>query len=321
MFSWKTTNKPIITLAPMADMTDSPFCRVVKSLSSSPIIFREMVSSEAIVRENEKTWKMADVHEEERPLIQQIFGGDPERMAMAASMIEKRDKPDGIDINMGCPAHKLTHNFNGAALMKDADLATKIVRAVKQAISLPVSVKIRTGWSEETECLDFVQRLEEAGAEIITIHGRTKKQAYAGKANWDIIRQAKEKVSIPVIANGDITSADLAMKALEETGCNGVAIARGALGRPWIFSQVEEVLAGETIESITLEQRIEVVRKHITLHCGQYGERGVVTFRKHLSWYFKGLPGAKTFRQRLHAITTIEGLDEIFKEMLNTQVN
>ncbi|OGL92427.1 tRNA dihydrouridine synthase DusB [Candidatus Uhrbacteria bacterium RIFOXYA2_FULL_40_9] len=321
MFSWNTHSKPLIALAPMADMTDSSFCRVVKSLSTTPIIFREMVSSEAIVRENEKTWKMTKIHSQERPVIQQIFGGDPMVMARAATLIEENNHPEGIDINMGCPVHKLTQNFNGAALMKEPEKASKIVKAIKQVISLPVSVKIRTGWSQETECLEFVRVLEEAGADLITIHGRTKTQGYSGKANWDIIRQAKKNVSLPIIANGDITSAELALQALQETECDGITIARGALGNPWIFLQIDELLSGKPLTPVTLEQRVHLVQKHVRLQIENQGEHGIITFRKHLTWYFKGIPGAKQFRERLHTITSLTNLDDLLKEMLNTLAN
>ncbi|MBU1705181.1 tRNA-dihydrouridine synthase family protein, partial [Patescibacteria group bacterium] len=182
---WKTIRRPIIGLSPMAEMTDSPFCRVVKSLSS-PIIFREMVSADALVHGNEKTLKMLDIHDEERPLVQQIFGRDPEIMAQAAKIVMARQNPEFIDLNMGCPAKKLTGNFHGCALMKDPELAAAIVKAVKAAVDVPVSVKTRTGWSDKKEILEFAQVLEQAGADLITIHGRTKKQAYAGRADWDI---------------------------------------------------------------------------------------------------------------------------------------
>lgn len=311
---WKSIKQPIIGLSPMADLTDSPFCRVVKSLSS-PIIFREMISADAIVHGNEKTLRMLDVHDEERPLVQQIFGRDPEVMAKAARIVMKRQNPEFIDINMGCPARKLTSSFHGCALMKDHDLAARIIQAVKATVDVPVSVKTRTGWSDKKEILKFAQTLEKAGADLITIHGRTKQQGYAGQADWDIIRQVKEIISIPVLANGDITSPELAKKVLDQTKADGILIARGALGNPWIFKQVTDYLAGHRIEEVSLTERIRVAKLHANLHLKHYGPKSITTFRKHLVNYFKGVPGVKKFRQQLVQVSTLEELDEILKQL------
>ena len=301
----------------MADMTDSAFCRLVKSMSS-PIMFREMVSAEAIVRGNDKTLGMTNIHSDERPIIQQIFGSDPDVMAKAAKTIVANHHPEGLDINMGCPVYKVVNNFNGSALMKDSDLATKIVQNVKAAVSVPVSVKIRSGWSNPQECLDFCSVLEKAGADLITIHGRTKEQGYTGQADWDIIREMKKRVSIPVLANGDIFSAPLALDALQQTKCDGIMIARGALGNPWIFKQIEELLANQKTDGINLKERVRTIKHHIRLHVEQYGEIGVRTFRKHLTWYFKSIPGAKQYKERLHTVSAVEELNNILNEMLAT---
>ncbi len=312
---WNNLPRPILALSPMADMTDSAFCRTVRA-KSSPIVFREMVSSEAVVRGNNKTLDMTDIHPDERPIVQQIFGSDPNIMAEAARIIEEKHHPEGFDINMGCPVYKVVHTFNGAALMKDPSLAAKIVRKMKNAISVPLSVKIRAGWEDPEECMTFGKVLEDAGADLITIHGRTKKQAYAGLSDWDLIGRFKKTVSIPVLANGDIFTPQLALESLEQTGCDGVLIARGALGNPWIFSQIQDLLAGREATPVTLKERIDTVKLHARWHVEQYGERGVVTFRKHLSWYFKGIPGVKPFRQRLHTIDSLPELHAILDEML-----
>lgn len=315
---WSKLPRPIVALSPMADMTDSAFCRVVREISGDlPLVmFREMVSSEAVVRGNEKTLGMADIHPAERPLVQQLFGSDPKTMAEAARIIEAEHHPEGFDINMGCPVYKIVHTFNGSALMKDPVRAAEIIREVKKAITVPLSVKIRAGWSDPRECLEFIKVIAEAGADLVTIHGRTKVQGYSGKADWDIIAEAKKMVSIPVLANGDIHTAPLVADALKVTNCDGVLIARGALGNPWFFRQAEEVLAGKTPIPVSMEERIRVVRRHADLHVEQYGPRAVVTFRKHLSWYFKGVPGAKAFRERLHTVSTREDLDLVLKELL-----
>jgi nifR3 family TIM-barrel protein len=298
----------------MADMTDAPFCRVVKSLAS-PIIFREMISSEAIVRGNKKTLSMAKIHPDEHPLIQQIFGKDPDIMAQAAKIIEETFHPDGIDINMGCPVYKMISHFNGAALMKDPDLAFRIVEKGKSAITIPLSIKIRTGWSKPDECIAFSKKLEEAGADLISIHGRTKIQGYSGKANWEIIREVKKQVSLPVLVNGDISSADLALQALQITKCDGVLIGRAALGNPWIFSQIEDVLANRSIKEINLQERIRIIKQHLHLHLEKYGSKAIITFRKHLCWYLKSLPNIKSLRIKMVQTTTLEEIEKLLNEL------
>lgn len=315
-FNWKKIQKPIVALSPMADMTDSPYCRIVKSMAN-PVIFREMVSAEAIVRNNEKTLKMIRIHKIERPLVQQIFGTDPEVIARSASIIIEKSSPDGIDINMGCPVHKLTSNFNGAALMKDPDLASKIVRTVKKEINCPLSVKMRAGWSNHTECIEFAKVIEDAGADLISIHGRTKTQGYSGKANREVVAEVKSKLSIPVLYNGDINCADDFFKAIDETGCDGALIGRGALGNPWIFKQIENQLNSKEIKEPNLSEIIKIVKKHIKLHLIHYGPESLPTFRKHLSWYFKGVSNFKQFKEPLMTATTPSELDKIFDEVQN----
>lgn len=310
----------------MADMTDAPFCRTVKSLTPTPsnspsgrgrdvILFREMVASEAIVRGNLKTLVMGEIHDDERPLVQQIFGNDPSVVAEAARTLEDKFSPDAFDINMGCPVYKLVCDFNGAALMKDPPRAAAIVRAVKAAVKVPVSVKMRLGWSDPNECLAFAAAVESTGADLLTVHGRTRSQGYSGTANWDMIRQVKERAAVPVLANGDIASAPLALDALKQTGCDGVMIGRGALGNPWIFKQIEDLLAGRPVSEVSMEERLRVVKEHARRHVEAYGERGIVTFRKHLVWYFKGLPHAKLLRTQLATLSTYEQLEAILEQI------
>lgn len=314
---WKTQTRPIIALSPMADMTDSAFCRTVREVTSSPmVVFREMVSAEAVVRGNEKTLNMTDIHPVERPIVQQLFGSDPKTLAEAARIIEDQHHPEGFDINMGCPVYKIVNNFNGAALMKEPALATKIIQQVKAAITVPLSIKIRTGWSDDTECLTFAQVIEDAGADLITIHGRTKVQGYSGQSDWNRIAEVKQCVSIPVLANGDIHTAPLAIQALKQTECDGVLIARGALGNPWIFSQIHDLLQGNPAQPIDLPFRIKTIKQHFAFHLEQYGPRGVTTFRKHITWYFRGIDGAKPYKERLHTVTTEEDVLNIFDEIL-----
>lgn len=311
--NWQTLHRPIIALSPMADMTDSAFCRVVREVGSSPqslLVFREMVSAEAVVRGNNKTLGMTDIHEDERPLVQQMFGSDPHTMAEAARIIATEHHPEGFDINMGCPVYKIVHNFNGAALMKEPVLAASIVRAVKKAVTVPLSIKIRLGWEDPTECIDFAKTLEDAGADAITVHGRTKMQGYSGVADWNMVGEVKKAVSIPVIVNGDMHTADKVVPALKQSGADGVLIARGALGNPWIFVQINDVLAGREPRHVTFAERMRVVRRHLALHVEQYGSDSVPTFRKHLSWYFKGMPHMKDHKDAMMRATTPGELEE-----------
>lgn len=315
MFSWKTAKKLIIALAPMADYTDSPFSLICKKFGAD-VIYREMVSAEALVRGNEKTLDMADFDEKERPIILQIFGQDPKIMAEAAAILEEKFHPDGIDINMGCPARKIVSNFNGACLIKEPKLAAKIVEAVKSSVAIPVSVKTRTGWSDENEIFKFAPLLEKAGADAIAIHGRTKAMGYSGKANWEIIGRAKERLSIPVLANGDITDFESFKKAIEITGADGVLIGRGVLGNPWIFQEIKEGIPpfAKATEGLFFQKKIKkVILSHAKLHLAQHDE--LISFRKHLLSYFKGAPGAKKIREKLVQVKTPKDLTAALKEI------
>jgi tRNA-dihydrouridine synthase B len=318
MIDWKSFPRPVVALSPMADMTDLPFCVICKKFGA-PVMFREMVSCEAVVRMNEKTLAMARIEDVERPLIQQIFGSDPTVMAEAARIIEEQFHPDGIDINMGCPVYNIVSNFNGAFLMKEPERASALIKAVKAAVSVPVSVKTRLGWSKDDEILEFVKVIEDAGADLVSVHGRTKAQGYSGKANWDRIGEVKRLTSMPVLLNGDVTSAELAKQALDQNGADGVLIGRGALGNPWIFREATSLLSdGPTVPPPTLEERIAVVREHARLHAERYGERGLVKLRKHLPFYFpKELRETnpkidfKDLRSKLVRVSTIEEISAI----------
>lgn len=311
-FFWTATKKPIIALSPMADHTDAAFCLLVKELAPLTVVFREMVSAEAMIRGNEKTDQMAAIHEAERPLIQQIFGGEPKTMAAAAKLIEERHHPDGIDINMGCPARKIVSNFNGAALMRQPELAAEIVNAVKAAARAPVSVKTRLGWKNPEDCLSFAPLMEKAGADLISIHGRTKEQGFSGKADWKMIGRVKKIVSILVLGNGDITTVSHAMKALE-TGVDGLLIGRGALGNPWIFRDIEDTLAGREPRKTTPAERAEVILRHAELFLETSGRKDLTNFRKHLVWYFKGTKGAAKIRSRFSVLKNMEELKNLLQ--------
>ena len=317
-------NKKIYALSPMADMTDSAFCQIVRQIGGADIVFREMVSSEAIVRDSEKTLGMTDFVEAERPIVQQIFGADPTTMARAAAKVMEHANPEGIDINMGCPVYKITSNFNGCALMKDADLAAKIVKEVKAAIgNTPLSVKIRLGWSDPDTFKTFIPVVEQAGAQLITIHGRTKAQGYSGKSDWARIAEAKNIATVPLLANGDIHEPHQVKEALDQTNADGVLIARGALGNPWFFYLAKSFPEdSHAIQKITPNERVRIIMAHAQKHVEQYGERGIVTFRKHLSWYVKSqkigtiIPGIKEWRGKLVRITSIAELEILLEEFL-----
>lgn len=311
---WYSTNKSIIALAPMADMTDAPFCQLCREVSGSNfVIFREMVSSEAVARGSEKTLRMCEFEKNERPLIVQIFGSDPHVMARAGEIICNKFKPNGIDINMGCPVPKITgKNFAGAALMKDHQRACQIVRALKEKnLGVPISVKTRLGWNNEEEILAFAPKLEAVGADLLTIHGRTKAQGYAGKADWKMIGQVKQLVKIPVIANGDIRSAQDIKACLKITGANGVMIGRGALGNPWVFNFKKHFNSAE---------KIEIILRHAHLHLKHYGANYLTTFRKHLAYYataenFPAQHDIKKIRAQLVRVNSVEEIEMILKSV------
>ncbi len=324
MIDWQKIAKPTVALAPMADMSDLPFCLTCKDLGA-PLMFREMVSAEAVVRLNPKTLEMARFDERERPLVQQIFGANPDVMAEAARIIEERFQPDGIDINMGCPVFNIVSNFNGASLIREPERAAAIIRQMKAVVKVPISVKTRLGWEKDTDCLEFVKVIEDAGASLISIHGRTKEQGYSGIANWDRVGEARKNTSLPLFVNGDITSPALAREALERSGADGMLIGRGALGNPWFFKQILHELTPDEVPDPgipTMAERIALVRKHATLHQARYGERGLVLFRKHLAYYFKKELRSECphldwteIRSQLVRVSTLDELEEILKKI------
>ncbi|MEN9558497.1 MAG: putative tRNA-dihydrouridine synthase 1 [Candidatus Parcubacteria bacterium] len=325
MIDWKTLPRPIVALAPMADMTDLPFCLVCKEYGA-PLMFREMVSSEAVVRMNPKTLEMARFDERERPLVQQIFGSDPAVMAEAARIIEERYHPDGIDINMGCPVYNIVSNFNGAALIREPEHAAAIIKAMKAAVKVPVSVKTRLGWEKDTDCLEFVKVVEAAGADLISMHGRTKMQGYSGVSNWDRIGEARQNTSLPFLVNGDIVTPEHAKDALKRSGADGVLIGRGALGNPWVFPQMIAALQhGKDPLPPAFEDRVGVALQHARLHVDHYGERGLVKLRKHLPWYFKKelrhdfpLVDFTDLRSKLVRVENMAELEGIFETAKST---
>lgn len=304
-------------LAPLAGVADRAFRELCRGYGAAYTVC-EMASAKGISLGDKKSAELLSITPTERPAGSQIFGNSPETMAIAAKKALEYN-PDFIDINMGCPAPKVASSGGGALLMKDPILAASIVKAVVEASTVPVTVKMRSGWDDNNiNAVELAKRCEDAGAAAITVHGRTKVQMYAPPVNTDIIRQVKQAVSIPVIGNGDVIDGISAAKLMEETGCDMVMVGRGALGRPWVFSQINAYLDHEVIlPDPPVVERMRVMLKHIEALCEYKGERvGIREARKHAAWYTKGLHGAANYRARIGLISSIEELQQIALELI-----
>ena len=290
-----------VLLSPMAGVTDLPFRRLVKSFGAG-LVTSEMIASQAMIRDHERTHKMAYAESDEYLMSVQLAGCDPEMMATAAKM--NADKgAQIIDINMGCPAKKIVNGYAGSALMQDLSEARKILVAVVEAVQIPVTLKMRTGWDiTNRNAPELAHIAEEVGIKMVTVHGRTRNQMYKGKADWSFIRQVKDAVSLPVIANGDIITCEDAKEALRQSGADGVMIGRGVYGKPWFLSQVIHYLkTGETLPDPSLADLKDIVLNHYQAMIDHYGEAsGKKIARKHISWYTKGLRESSAFRQEVN---------------------
>ena len=305
-----------VFLAPMAGVTDLPFRKICRRYGCG-VTCSEMVRAKGIYYKDKKTAGLMKLSEDEKPAAVQIFGSDPEIMGKAAPEAEEAGA-SFIDINMGCPAPKIVNNGDGSALMKNPRLAGEIVKAVTRAVSIPVTVKIRKGWDTDN-AVESAKILEANGAAAITVHGRTREQFYSGKADWEVIKNVKEAVNIPVIGNGDIFTPYDALKMLEVTGCDGVMVARGAQGNPFIFRQIEELIkTGEVTYFPSVREKLVQAWEHTKMLVEEKGEnRGIKEARKHIAWYIKGMKDSSAMKNRVFKAVSLEEIDELFKYTLS----
>ena len=310
-----------LVLAPMAGVTDLPF-RILCKEQGCGLLCTEMVSAKAILYKNRNTRELLEVTPGERPVSVQLFGSDPEIVSDMAHLIE--DGPfDIIDFNMGCPVPKVVNNGEGSALMRSPKLAEKIFTALIKKVHKPVTVKFRKGFDDSSvNAVEIAKIAEACGMAAVAVHGRTREQYYSGKADWDIIRQVKEAVSIPVIGNGDVVSGESAIAIQKETGCDGVMIGRGAQGNPWIFS---ELLEYERTGKMPLRPSVEAIKKmmirHAQLQMQYKGEYlGIREMRKHVSWYTSGLPNSAKLRDEINRVESYEELEQLLEERLKEEI-
>ena len=311
-----------LVLAPMAGNTNEAFRIICKEMGCG-LVMAEMVSDKAIGFKNVKTIKMTKVNPIEHPISMQIFGADIESLVNAAKFIDLKSDADIIDINMGCPVNKVAKKSGaGASLLQDPNKVYEIVKSVVEAVSKPVTVKIRLGWdSDHINCVEIAKLCEKAGASAITLHARTRAQMYSGKADWEWIKKVKEAVSIPVVGNGDIVDIESAKKMLEYTGCDAIAIARGALGNPFLFREIKAALDGNDIPPRpTHEELYDTIVKHYNLLLDLKGEHlAMLEMRSHVAWYLKGMPGSSKIKDECNHHTNFDEVLAILRDYLNIQ--
>lgn len=305
-----------ILLAPMAGVSDLPF-RLLCHEQGAGLVCMEMVSAKAIAYRNRNTEKLMETSEREHPVSLQLFGSEPDLMAEIAAQIEERPF-DILDINMGCPVPKIVGNGEGSALMRNPKLVEMIVTKVSRAIKKPLTVKIRKGFDDSSvNAVEIAKIAEASGAAAVAVHGRTREQYYSGKADWEIIRQVKEAVSIPVIGNGDVDSPKKAEMILQETGCDGVMVGRAARGNPWIFHEITEYLKTGTVPDRPSKEEIKAMMlRHARMQVELKGDyTGIREMRKHISWYTTGLPGSAKLRGKINSAESLKEIEELLAEM------
>lgn len=309
-----------VFLAPMAGVTDLSF-RILAREYGADLVVSEMVSAQALVYENHKTLAMLSLSDVERPTSIQIFGHEPSVCAEAAKIVVDRVAPEMLDLNFGCPTPKIVKNGDGAALMKNVQLLGKIAAKVVDAVSIPVTAKIRLGWDQDSiNCVEVAKRLRDVGVHWVTVHGRTREQFYSGKANWDWIAQVKEATGpdFPVVGNGDVFSPQLGRELLDRTKCDHLAIGRGAQGNPWIFRQIKAYIDdGVILPDPSVEERMDLAVRHLQMKVEYDGEvKAVREMRPHLAWYLKGIPHSSEARRLINTTTTASGMEAVLKQML-----
>lgn len=292
--------------SPLSGVTDLVFRRLVRRYAPHSMMYTEMVHASQIIHVRELPILM-EIDPGERPIGIQLFDCRPDFLVEAARKAVE-EGADTIDVNMGCPVNKITKNGGGSSLLRQPEIAAKIVRSLNDAVSVPITVKTRLGWDEdEINILDFSKRMEDAGAQMLTIHGRTRAQGYTGKANWEWIARVKQSLSIPVIANGDIVSVSSAVRCLQETGADGVMCSRGTLGYPFLVGEIDYFLkTGQMKKAPTVVERLECAKEHLQALWVYKGQRGIYQSRKHMTWYAKGFPGANELREQLAKVETVE---------------
>lgn len=313
-----------VCLAPMAGVCDSAFRTIIKSMGCG-LIEAEMVSDKAIMYGSNKTKDMLYMTDFERPISQQIFGSDKESFKVAAKYIYENMHPDIIDINMGCPVPKVAISAQaGSALLKDPDKVYEIVKTVVEAVPIPVTVKIRSGWdSDSINAVEIAKIVEKAGAAAITVHPRTRAQGYSGNADWSIIKKVKEAVSIPVIGNGDIKSCYDAKRMMEETGCDAIMIGRGVLGNPWLIKECIDYLENGTVPTeVSIQEKIDMLKRHAELLIKTKSEKvAMLEMRTHAAYYIKGLPNSTDMKNKIFQMKTKEELFELLDEYMKSLEN
>ena len=321
---WKIGNVEIknrIVLAPMAGISNTSYRKIIKNMGAG-LIYAEMVSDKALVYNNQKTLDLLKMSPEERPIAQQIFGSDKKSFVEAAKIVEETMHPDIIDINMGCPVPKVALRAQaGSALLKDPQKVYEIVKSVVESVNIPVTVKIRSGWDENNiNAVEIAKVCEKAGAAAIAIHARTRKQGYSGHADWNIIKQVKEAVNIPVIGNGDVNSCFDAQRMLDETHCDAVMIGRGVLGNPWLIKECVNYCENKILpQPITQREKVDMMRCHYQLLLQDKNEKvALLEIRSHIIWYLKGMPDSKEIKSKICQSKTSQELFSIIDEYYNT---